>query len=61
MNKAEIKAALLKATGNPESGAIADYADTMAAAIAELFNPQPEVKKYEPAKETRTITPTETR
>jgi hypothetical protein len=61
MNKAEIKAALLKATGNPESGAIADYADAMATAIAELFNPSTEVKKYEPAKETRTLRPPETR
>lgn len=61
MNKEQIKAALLKATGNPQSGAIAKYADDMATAIAELFNPIPEVKKYEPPKETRTITPPETR
>jgi hypothetical protein len=61
MNKAEIKAAMLKATGNPESGAIADYADVMADAVAKLLNPEQEIKKYEPAKETRTLRPPETR
>ena len=55
--KDEIKAALLRAAGNPSSGAIADLADEMAEAIASLDNKkasatQTDVRVVEP-KETR--------
>ena len=53
MDKAKIKAALLKAAGNPESGAIADLADTMAQAIIDLD--KPEAKSYSPVEETRVV------
>jgi len=61
MEKNQIKNAILKSVGNPQSGSIADYADTMAQAIVDLLNGKPEVKKYERSKETRTIEPDEVR
>lgn len=48
--KEEIKAALLKAAGNPETGVIADMADAMADAVAGL-----EEKSSTPAKEVRVV------
>jgi hypothetical protein len=61
MNKAEIKAAILKVAGNPESGPIADFADAWADELNKLANPQPETKKFEPVKETRVKEIKETR
>lgn len=58
MNKQQIKEAILKVAGNPESGAIADLADAMAEAICNI---KPETKKYDPVKETRIINANETR
>lgn len=60
MNKEEIKSALLKAAGNPESGVIVEYADKMAEAIFLLSEPV-EKKKFDPVKETRIIPPAEAR
>lgn len=40
MKKEEIKSALLKAAGNPESGVIVEYADKMAEAILLLSEPE---------------------
>jgi hypothetical protein len=61
MEKSEIKAAILKVAGNPESGAIAEYADAWAEELYRLSNPKTEVKKFEPVKETRVQEIKETR
>lgn len=53
MNKEQIKSAILKTAGNPESGAIADLVDEMAEAILNID--KPEVKKFNPISETRII------
>jgi hypothetical protein len=52
-SQAEIKQAILKVAGNPESGPIKDLADAMARAIVEL--------DAEPARESRVITVAEKR
>jgi hypothetical protein len=53
MNKEQIKSAILKTAGNPESGAIADLVDQM---VEEILNiDKPEVKKFNPVSETRVI------
>jgi hypothetical protein len=54
--KEQIKAALLKAAGNPETGVIADMADQLAEAVAGL-----EEKSSTPAKEVRVVEPKEIR
>jgi hypothetical protein len=54
--KQEIKAAILKAAGNPESGIIADMADEFAEAVLGL-----EEKSSTPAKEIRVVEPKEIR
>jgi len=61
VNKQDIKAAILKVAGNPESGPIADYADAWAEELDKLANPKQEVKKFEPVKETRVQEIKETR
>lgn len=61
MEVGKIKRLLLDSVGNPESGAIAEYADVMAKAIAEGLEDKLEVKSYEPVKETRVVKPTESR
>lgn len=48
--KQEIKAAILRAAGNPESGIIADMADEFAEAVLAL-----EEKSSAPAKEVRVV------
>ena len=42
--EAEIKKAILKVAGNPESGSIADLAEEFARAIVELDKPEKEVR-----------------
>ena len=54
--EAEIKKAILKVAGNPESGPIKEWAPIIAKAIAELDTPP-----LQPAKEKRVITAEETR
>jgi hypothetical protein len=63
MDKQQIKEAILKVAGNPESGVIAELADAMAEAVANIGKPEPvrEVKKFEIERETRTIQASETR
>lgn len=61
MNVAKIKALILESVGNPESGAIAEYAQVMAQAVADEINDKDEVKEFQPVKETRVIKPTEAR
>lgn len=48
--KEQIKAAILKAAGNPETGVIADMADQFAEAVLGL-----EEKNSTPAKEVRVV------
>ena len=59
MNKDQIKDIILKTAGYPESGVIAELADAMATAIVEIDTP--EIKKFEPVKETRVVESKETR
>jgi hypothetical protein len=56
-SKDEIKAALLKAAGNPSTGIIKDLADAFAQAVWELDN----TNSINPAKEVRVIDSKETR
>ncbi len=59
MNHNQIKDAILKTAGYPESGSIAELADAMAKAIIEID--APEIKKFEPPKEVRVVESKETR
>jgi hypothetical protein len=60
VKKEDIKKVILKATGNPESGAIKDNADRISEAIySEFF--QEEVKSFSPEKEVRVVKASETR
>ena len=60
MNKDQIKEAILKVAGNPDSGAIAELADEMAEAIEQIDKPI-ETKKFNPITETRIQEVKETR
>jgi hypothetical protein len=55
--KDEIKAAILKAAGNPSAGIIKDLADDFAKAVWELDN----TNSVSPAKEVRIVDSKETR
>jgi len=63
--KAEIKEAILNASGNPESGVVFKNVDAWAEAIVALDAPTKSTKKVEeksePIKETRVISADETR
>lgn len=65
LKKEDIKKEILRIAGNPESGPIAQFADTWAEELEKLSSPKKEevkeVKKFEPAKETRTVEAKETR
>lgn len=52
MNKKEIKIAILRALGNPESGSIYDNIDLIADAVLGSEEPK-ETKSFDPVKETR--------
>ena len=60
MDKQQIKEAILKVAGYPESGVIAEYADAMAEAVANIDKPV-ETKKFNPVTETRITEISETR
>ena len=62
-NEKDIKEAILKVAGNPESGAIHSLAGQMAKAILELDNPaEPASPRAEkPKREVRVTEPTEVR
>jgi hypothetical protein len=60
VNKDQIKEAILKVAGNPDSGAIAELADEMAEAIEQIDKPV-ETKKFNPITETRIQEVKETR
>jgi hypothetical protein len=59
MNREQVKQAILKTAGYPESGAIKDIADALADAIIKID--EPEIKKYELVKETRVVESNEVR
>jgi len=59
MTKDEIQKIILDSVGNPSSGAIKQYSELMAEAIAKELNG--ETKKAPTPKETRVIEPDETR
>lgn len=68
MNKNEIKKIILDELGNPVSGRYAQTAEAIAEAIYQASQGKPETKtesksekKSEPAKETRVVSPDETR
>lgn len=66
MNVGKIKAVLLASVGNPDSGAIAEFADVMAHAVVNECKCdkdccQTEVKEFNPVKETRIKKVSETR
>lgn len=50
---AEVKKAILKAAGNPVSGAIVEMADEFARVVLELFKPAPTVTRVVEADEKR--------
>lgn len=52
-SKAEIKRAILDATGNPESGPVFKAVDSIVDAIVGLDKPDIELSAERPAKETR--------
>jgi hypothetical protein len=60
MNRDEVKAAILKVAGNPESGIIAELADAFADEICKTNTPT-ETKKFNPVQETRITEVKETR
>jgi hypothetical protein len=60
MNVNDVKNSILNAVGNPESGALAEYASVIAEAIVKDFGPEEE-KTVEPVKEIRLVKPEETR
>lgn len=41
ITKTDIETAMRTAAGNPDSGILADYIPTLAAAVDELVNPKP--------------------
>ena len=58
----EIKDAILKVAGNPDSGVVRQYVDAWADAIVALDEPvKPEVKAEPEVKETRVISAAEKR
>lgn len=55
-SKEQIKAAILKVAGNPETGPVFQLADAMAEAVVGLDAPaKVEAASYEPTKETRVL------
>ena len=55
--KDDIKAAILKAAGNPSTGVVAELADDLAKAVWELDN----ANSFNPVKEARVVKSKETR
>jgi hypothetical protein len=55
--KDDIKAAILKAAGNPSTGVVAELADDLAKAVWELDN----ANSFNPVKEARVVESKETR
>jgi hypothetical protein len=60
MDKAQVKEAILKVAGHPDSGVIAELVEAMAEAIINIDKPV-ETKKFNPVSETRVQEVKETR
>lgn len=60
MDVAKVKAVLLEAVGNPESGIIADYADVMSQAVVDAFA-EKKAQTESVERELRVVKPEETR
>ncbi len=60
MDVAKVKAVLLDAVGNPQSGVIADYADLLSQAVVDAFAEKKAQIESE-KRELRVVKPTETR
>jgi hypothetical protein len=60
MDKAQVKEAILKVAGHPDSGVIAELAEAMAEEIINIDKPV-ETKKFNPVSETRVQEVKETR
>lgn len=60
MNEKQIEKIILDAAGNPSSGSLKDLAPVIAERLAAEMNP-PEEKSFKPKRETRVISPGETR
>ena len=60
MDVAKVKAVLLEAVGNPESGIIADYADLMSQAVVDAFA-EKKVANEAQKRELRIVKPEEQR
>lgn len=60
MDVAKVKAVLLEAVGNPESGVIADYADLMSEAVVAAFAEKKAVNEAQ-KRELRIVKPEEQR
>lgn len=61
LKKEDLRAAILDATGHPESGAIAENLDAIVDAIDKKQNPKQEKKDTPAEPETRIVKPSETR
>jgi hypothetical protein len=59
-NKEQIKSAILKVAGNPETGIVNDLVDSWADAIVAIDQPEA-ASLSKPAKETRVVTANEVR
>lgn len=60
MDVAKVKAVILEAAGNPESGVIADYADLLSEAVVNAFA-EKKAKTEQQVRELRVVKPDEQR
>jgi len=60
MDAKQIEKIILEAAGNPSVGSVKDIAPVIAERLAAEMNP-PEAKSFKPKRETRVVSPGETR
>jgi len=61
MDVAKVKAVILEAAGNPESGVIADYADLLSEAVVNAFAEKKKATIEKQERELRIVRPDEQR
>jgi len=61
MDVAKVKAVILEAAGNPESGIIADYADLLSEAVVNAFAEKKKANIETQSRELRIVKPEESR
>ena len=61
MDVAQVKAVILEAAGNPESGIIADYADLLSEAVVNAFAEKKKANIETQSRELRIVKPEESR